>query len=808
MKNNSLLSRVPVVIFVAVVVVLWGSVGAAPTLRAQEAAASISGVVKDQQDAAIPGATVILLDNAAVRLQRAKTDENGAFAFSGVRQGGYVVEVERAGFARASVSVNVRSSAEAKVAIQLKVAGPGQQVMVTAEVGSFRADESSTATKMSIPINEIPQGVGVVNQPLIQSQQDIRFGDAAENVSDVNRDVLASGDLGSALTIRGLPLGVFSNYYRDGFTFDGMVPADTTDVDRVEILKGPSSVLYGRAASGGIVNLITKEPLPETHGSFSLQADRFGSVRPTFDITGPLGGNGKLFYRLNAEFADYSSFRDSFGDRRYFLAPALTWKPDNATSIRLLFEYLHGRTTTDYGIPALGDRPAPVPISNFYGEPWQYSLLQNKLGSVDVSRNLSQRWTVRSRFRATLTNWDYLDVSTGFLEADNETLARFSENAHYPLRFYDWQTDSTGVFKTGPFEHNFLVGFEYGYQSVVQNAIFSDAPSINLFNPVPFSQTMPDPATLTANFFNPASPDYFPLDGTTKLMTHGGYVQDQITLARELKLLAGVRFEGFTQKYDEIIYDTHNRQDDYKTLPRIGLTYQPIQPLTLYASWSRSFSPTLAAQFTPGGQPFPPERGNQYEVGARTSSFGGRLSSSLSFYKIRASNLLITNPGNPLASIQIGTTESKGIEFDTAGRIRPGWDVTFAYSYNQAQIVADPVYTVGNLFQNAPRHSGSIWTVYEVQHGPLTGLSFGGGLRALTYRFVDPANDVLLPGYARLDAMAGYVFGPQHRDQKLYKLSVNIQNLTDRKYYEAGNTPSVIYPGSPINAWSRFEVRF
>ncbi|HTQ97898.1 MAG TPA: DUF2012 domain-containing protein, partial [Candidatus Acidoferrum sp.] len=221
-----------------------------PSPQAQESTGLVSGTVKDQQDAAIQDATVILLDNAAVRLQRVKTDDNGDFAFAGVRQGNYVVEVERAGFARATVSVNVRSSAESKVAIQLKVAGPGQQVIVTAEVGSFRTDESSTATKMSIPINEIPQGVGVVNQSLIQSQQDIRFGDAAENISGVNRDVLASGDLGSALTIRGLPLGVFSNYYRDGFTFDGMVPSDTTDVDRVEILKGPSSVLYGRAASG------------------------------------------------------------------------------------------------------------------------------------------------------------------------------------------------------------------------------------------------------------------------------------------------------------------------------------------------------------------------------------------------------------------------------------------------------------------------------------------------------------------------------------------------------------------------------
>ena len=145
---------------------------------------------------------------------------------------------------------------------------------------------------------------------------------------------------------------------------------------------------------------------------------------------------------------------------------------------------------------------------------------------------------------------------------------------------------------------------------------------------------------------------------------------------------------------------------------------------------------------------------------------------------------------------------------ETAGRIRSGWDLTFAYAYNEARIVADPVYPVGNIFQNAPRHSGSIWTVYELQRGPLHGLSFGGGVRALSYRFVDPADDVLLPGYGRLDAMAAYPFGPARKEQKMFKLSVNLQNVTDRKYFESGNTPSVIFPGSPVNVWSRLEVRF
>jgi iron complex outermembrane recepter protein len=272
--------------------------------------------------------------------------------------------------------------------------------------------------------------------------------------------------------------------------------------------------------------------------------------------------------------------------------------------------------------------------------------------------------------------------------------------------------------------------------------------------------------------------------------------------------MAGARFEGFTQRYDELVFDTHNRQDNVAVLPRIGLTYQPLEPVTFYASFSRSFSPTLAAQFTPGGQPFQPEYGNQFEAGVRTTEFRGRISSSLAFYRIRASNLLITNPGDPLTSIQIGAAESRGIEFDTSGRILPGWDITFAYAYDEARIVADPVYPVGNIFQNAPRHSGSLWTVYELQTGPLTGLSFGAGVRAMSYRFVDPSDDVVLPGYARVDATASYVFGRSHREEKRYKLAVYIQNLTNRRYFESGNTPVVIFPGSPINVRTELQVRF
>ncbi len=782
------------------------------TGRAQQAGGTtrLTGQVVDQQGGVLQGAAVILLNGAgSVRLQQTSTGQDGTFTFAELAPGDYVVEAQRTGFTQGEKKITLTAGqAEASVSISMTVAGPGQQLTVTAEADSFKTDESATATKMNIPLDEIPQGVGVANQALIQSQQDVAFADAAENISGVNRDVLLAGDVGNALTIRGLPLGIFSNYYRDGFPFDGMVPSDATDVDRVETLKGPASVLYGRASSGGIVNLITKEPQPATHFTFSFQGDRYGAVRPTFDVTGPVGSGEKLSYRLNAELADTSSFRNYFHDRRYFLAPALTWKPKRSTTIRFLIEYMHGSTITDYGIPALGDRPAPVPISSYYGEPWQHSHLQNETGSVDVSHNLSSRWVVRSRFRATLTDWNYLDTSLGYLLPDNQTFTRYSEDTAYPLRFYDWQTDLTGILKTGSIEHNFLIGFEYGFQSVVQRGVFSDAPSINLYNPDYFSQTFPGAAALATYFFNPSFADYFPISGTTRLRTHGGYLQDQISLLPKLKLLAGVRFEGFTQTYDELDYDTHNRQSNVSVLPRIGITYQVLQPLSLYAGWSRSFSPTLAAQFGPNGQAFSPEKGAQYEVGARTSELHGRLTSSLALYRIRTSNLLITNPGNPLASIQLGEVESRGVEFDTSGRILPGWNVTFAYAYNEATVVSDPVYPGGNSLQNAPRHSGSTWTVYEIQRGPFQGLSFGGGVQARSYRYVDPADDVILPGYARLDAAASYAFGPSHSDEKRYRIAVNIQNLTNRLYYVSGNTPLDIFPGSPINVLTQLQIRY
>ena len=213
-----------------------------------------------------------------------------------------------------------------------------------------------------------------------------------------------------------------------------------------------------------------------------------------------------------------------------FLAPALTWKPDGHHD-SFLSRVSACKTTQTMAFRRLGDRPAPVPISNYYGEPWQCSAFQSRVGSVDVSHNLGQRWVVRSRFRATLANWDDLDASQEVLEPDNRTSARYYEDAHYPLRFYDWQTDLTGIFKTGKIEHNVpdWIRIRHAVRSCKMRFSAMPRPLICITQ-FYFSLTVQIPQRSMNNFFNPSSPDYFPIDGTTKLMTHGGYIQDQITL--------------------------------------------------------------------------------------------------------------------------------------------------------------------------------------------------------------------------------------------------------------------------------------
>ncbi|HAG83295.1 MAG TPA: TonB-dependent siderophore receptor, partial [Cyanobacteria bacterium UBA12227] len=259
-----------------------------------------------------------------------------------------------------------------------------------------------------------------------------------------------------------------------------------------------------------------------------------------------------------------------------------------------------------------------------------------------------------------------------------------------------------------------------------------------------------------------------------------------------LKLVLGGRLDIVNQKRDDFVDSTTSEQDNDAFSPRVGIVYQPIEPISLYASFSRSFNPVETGTTLANGDIAEPERGTQYEVGIKADFLEGRLSSTLAFYELTRSNVLTPDRTNPFASIQTGEQRSRGIELDVAGEILPGWRVIASYAYTDAEITEDNQFEPGNRLINVPESSASLWTTYEIQQGSLKGLGFGLGFRFVGEREGDLENSFTLPNYFRTDAALYY-------KRNNLRVAVNLYNLFDIEYFEAAQFGRAgIFPGSPF----------
>ena len=507
---------------------LLASVLGIAVLAPAQSTTTLSGTTTDEQGARVPGAVLTLIKSDGLARQTVTSDSVGEFSFRGLPAGSYRLLASRQGFGVLEQSIELPLAA-ASLDVTLKPEAQNYSVTVSVENDSFAPVEAFSATRRALPLSELPQSVGVVDRAVMDTEQAIRVSDAARNVSGVERDAGAVGDPGNLFTIRGITLDTFNSYYRDGFRYEGGTPTEVANVEQFEVLKGPPSAIYGRSEPGGIVNLVTVRPLAQRHYTLGIQADRFGVARPQFDTTGPLNSSGSLLYRVVGLYGHFASFRDYAKSDRYFLSPQLLWKMRPDTSLSVEGEYLHDSSVPDYGIPAVGDRPAPIPISTFLGEPWSTTKYHGKWAGATFHHQFTPNWNIRNGFRATFFNWDFYDVYPAYA-LDDRTLARGIEDAQYPRRFYDDQTDVTGTFTTGAVRHTFAVGFEAGNQKIRQVTLggYADAPPIDIFNPVYASLTRPP----HSEFINPDNPGYFPWDAQQRFISYGGYAQDQIAFGR------------------------------------------------------------------------------------------------------------------------------------------------------------------------------------------------------------------------------------------------------------------------------------
>lgn len=669
------------------------------------------------------------------------------------------------------------------------------EIVVTDEQepeAGYQVPNATSATRTDTPIRDIPQSIQVIPQQVLEDRQVQRVEDALENVSGVQQ-TLSSLNIATGFLIRGFDT---TNIYRDGLRdpTNFISGSELANVDRIEVLKGPAAVLYGQGELGGLVNLVTKQPLTEPFYSVQGTVGNFNLYGGAIDLTGPLNESRTLLYRFNASAQRSDTFIDFSEIERYQIASVLTWRIGENTTLTFEGDYQDRRYPEVPGLPAVGtvlSSPfGELPRERFLGEPdFNFRDIESLRIGYRFEHRFSENWLVRNSFKAAFQSLESEFAFPLGLQDDNRTFEQLYATTNEPddRDVYAFDTHVVGTFQTGSIQHQVVFGVNFDRYTVSRNIFLAELAPIDIFNPV-YGRT--------------------PGDIVRRIITNqrseslGFYIQDQISLLENLKLVLGGRFDMVNQEQENLVSSTTSEQEDEAFSPRVGIVYQPIQPVSLYASFSRSFNPATPGTILASGAAAEPERGTQYEVGIKTEFLQGRLSSTLAFYELTRSNVLTPSPTDPFASVQTGEQRSRGVELDVAGEILPGWRVIASYAYTDAEITQDNEYGIGNRLINVPKNSASLWTTYEVQNGGLKGLGFGVGLRYVGEREGDLENSFTLPSYLRTDAAIFY-------KRNNFRAALNVNNLFDTEYFEAAQYGRAgVFPGAPLTVIGTIGLEF
>ncbi len=656
------------------------------------------------------------------------------------------------------------------------------ELVVTGEQDGYRVPNTSVGTRTDTPLRDIPQTIQVVPQEVLRDQNVTRLQDATRNVAGASQTGSSITDRDQNIRLRGFDVRVLRNGLRDEDRPD--IGFDFANIERVEVLSGPASVLFGNGSPGGVVNIVTKQPLRDPFYAVDATIGSFDFYRGAIDLSGPLNDSETLLYRLNVAHQDRNAFVDRFDESQFFIAPVISLALGDRTRLTLEGEY------TD------------TPGSFVVGLPIEGTLLPNPNGRIPRNRNttegflnrtltrvgyrlehqFSDNWSLQNVFRASFFELEQ-SIIAGFsgLNPDQRTINRTRFDFTEDRQSYGLQTYLTGEFSTGSIDHQLLFGVDLNRldgSSFTTNGgrgFRGTASPIDVFNPVYGQPT--GPLTLASD-----------LDVLTESL--GVYIQDLVTLTPNLKLLLGGQFDLFSQTNENFLADTRVVESSDAFSPRVGIVYQPIPPISLYASYARSFLPNSGTDFE--GNQFQPERGTQYEVGVK-ADLNDQLSATLAFYNLTRSNVLTTDPVNPNFSIQVGEQRSRGFDLTLGGEILPGWSIIGGYAYIDAEVTAsnDDFLPVGSGLGNVPQNSFNLWTKYEFQSGALQGFGAGVGLFYVGERpgFFDTSYE--LPSYLRTDAALYY-----QRDR--FRAALNFRNLFDVTYFESSYGRGRIFYGEPF----------
>lgn len=648
-------------------------------------------------------------------------------------------------------------------------------------VQGYRATRSASATRTDTSIHETPQSISVVAKDAVEDLGATRLQDALDYAGGVGRANNFGGQGLTTFTVRGFTTGEF---YRNGFPINRGYPnmPDANTIERLEVLRGPATMLYGRGDPGGTFNVVSKQPLPERTVTLGSQLNDQGMRRGTLDASGPLDEDGRLAYRLNVVGEGGDTFRDHVDTERYGVTPVLSWQVSDAT--RLIFEgdFMRNNAPLDRGVTRYAKQIGSASRDSFFGEKDVGKLHNdNNMAQLRFEHLLNDDWTLGGGVQWLEGSLKGNAVEANGIAADGRTLGRNFNYRKLEWTDRDAQLNLTGHFDTAGLQHTLLTGIEYedyDYQSIIQRSSGAvGAYPIDLFDPL-YGQPRP---ALTRT----------PTHDKENLKTYAAFVQDQVALTDKLKVLAGARFERFEHDYETYVPGGKSWQaSDNAVTPRIGVSYDLTETLALYADTARSFKPNTGASRLGGG--FAPEKGKSYEMGLKWEALDQQLSVDAAIYQIEKRNVLTTDPVDSTFSVAAGEVRSRGFDVNVAGNLTPEWRVIGGYAYVDAEVTKDNVLRSGTRLLNIPKNSFSLLNMYEFQDGMLKGLGLGSGLRYVDERAGQTANTGFSMGsYTVVDLLGFYKVNDKVR------LNLDLKNLFDRDYEEGAFGNVYAYPGAP-----------
>ena len=658
----------------------------------------------------------------------------------------------------------------------------------------YATRKTRSATKTDTPLLDVPQAVTVVTDKLVADQAMTSLSDAFRYMPGVG---LAQGE-GNRDTpvLRGN--SSTADFFVDGIRDDVQYIRDTYNLERVEALKGPNALVFGRGGSGGVVNRVTRQADGQSHRAASLQVGSGDRRRGTLDYGDGIG-DGRAGFRVNAVFEDSASFRDGYSVERYGINPTFGFDIAPGTRVELSYEHFHDERVADRGVPSLDGRPVDTDPSTFFGNPDE-SPVEATVDAFDavLTHAFGEHLQLRNHFRYADYDKFYQNVFPGAVDAATQTVAISAYNNTTARRNLFNQTDLVWETTTGAIRHTVLAGAEFGRQ-VTDNqrmtGYFGAPGSTTTSIRVPLAS----PTTSEIPLFRPSASD---ADNHGVAKVAAVYLQDQVEFSPQWQAILGLRYDDFRVDLRNNRTGATVSSEDGLLSPRAGLVYKPLDRVSLYASYSMAYQPRAGEQLaslTASNAALDPETFRNREIGAKWD-IRPDLQASLAVYRLDRGNVAVTDPADATRMILVDGQSTEGVELGIAGRITESWQVMGGYAYQDGEITTTQSATAvaGNRLAQLPRHSASLWNRYDVN------AAFGVGLgiihRGAIYANVD--NLVTLPAFTRFDGAVYWTLNPS------VQLQLNIENLGNKRYFASAHSNNNLSPGTPRSAWLTMNVHF